>query len=527
LDLSHVGVRLAGTVHAHLAAPALIEHALRRGEGTLTDRGAFVAETGTHTGRAPKDRYLVTTAAELSTIDWGSVNRGMEALAFDRLHARVLAYLQGRELFVTDASACADDRYRLGVRVIADSAWHAFFARCLLRNPVTQGDGAAFDPNTGLTILCATGFHADPAIDQTHSDVFIILNFPRRLVLIGGTGYAGEIKKSVFSYLNYLLPARDVMPMHCSANVGKDGRAALFFGLSGTGKTTLSADPSRQLIGDDEHGWTDQGVFNIEGGCYAKCIRLSKEGEPQIYNALGFGSVLENVVVDPISRRPDFNDASLTENTRAAYPLSLIEGAEPTGRGGHPDTIVFLTCDAFGVLPPLARLDVEQAMYHFLSGYTARVAGTEAGVTQPEATFSTCFAAPFLPLFPARYAELLADRLKRHHSHVWLVNTGWIGGAEGKGGSRIRLSYTRAMVRAVLERQLENASFASDPIFGLQVPTACPDVPTEVLMPRRQWADALAYDEQARDLARRFQANFAKYAKGVSEAVRKAGPRVS
>lgn len=525
VDLTALGLRAPGKIHAHLAAADLTELALRRDEGQLSDRGAFVAQTGQHTGRSPKDRYLVVTDADHPQIAWGAVNRAMDATVYERLLGRVLAYLQGRDLFVTDASACADDRYRLTVRVVTDCAWHASFARCLLRDPVTGTQGAGFDPATGLTILCAPGFQADPAIDGTRSEVFIILNFPRRLVLIGGTGYAGEIKKSVFSYLNYLLPTRDVLPMHCSANVGPDGRSALFFGLSGTGKTTLSADPLRRLIGDDEHAWTDQGIFNLEGGCYAKCIRLSREGEPQIYDALTFGSVLENVILDPQSRQPNFDDDSRTENTRAAYPLTHIAGAEPSGQAGHPDTVVFLTCDAFGVLPPLARLNVEQAMYHFLSGYTARVAGTEAGVTQPEATFSTCFAAPFLPLFPSRYAELLADRLRRHGARVWLVNTGWTGGGAGTGGKRIRLAYTRAMVRAVLEGRLDGVAFAADPIFHVEVPVSCPDVPAEVLQPRRQWADGVAYEQQARKLAGLFAANFEKYSKGVSDAVRLAGPR--
>jgi phosphoenolpyruvate carboxykinase (ATP) len=525
LDLSALGLRAPGKVHAHLSPPALVEQALRRGEADLSDRGALVALTGTHTGRAPKDRFLVVDAAEQPLIDWGSVNRALEPAVFDRLLGRVLAYLQGRELFVTDAGACADPRYRLPVRVITDCAWHALFARCLLRDPVTGGAGPAFDPAAGLTVLCAAGFEADPLRDGTRSEVFIVLHFPRRLVLVGGTGYAGEIKKAVFSYLNYLLPSLDVLPMHCSANVGDDGRAALFFGLSGTGKTTLSADPHRRLVGDDEHAWTDEGVFNLEGGCYAKCIRLSAEGEPQIYHALGFGSVLENVVIDPRTRRPDFDDESLTENTRAAYPLSHIAGAEPTGRAGHPDTVVLLTCDAFGVMPPLARLDVEGALYHFLSGYTARVAGTEAGVTQPEATFSTCFAAPFLPLRPARYAELLAERLRRHGSRVWLVNTGWTGGPPGGGGQRIRLEHTRAMVRAVLEGKLDAAAFTPDPIFNVQVPAGCPGVPAEVLQPRRQWADGAAYEAQARRLAGLFAANFEKHGAGVSDGVRRAGPR--
>ncbi|MFO0843310.1 MAG: phosphoenolpyruvate carboxykinase (ATP) [Gemmataceae bacterium] len=517
-----VGLGRLGVIHPQLSAPALVEQALRRGEGVLTERGALATLTGKHTGRAPKDRYLVVAPADEPLIDWGPVNRAMDAAKFDRLLGRVLAYLQGRELFAVEASACADATHRLPVRVVADRAWHALLARCLLRD----ADGAAFDAASGLTVLCASGFQAEPALDGTRSEVFIVLNFPRRLVLIGGTGYAGEIKKSVFSYLNYLLPSRGPFPMHCSANVGDDGRSALFFGLSGTGKTTLSADPSRRLVGDDEHAWTDEGVFNLEGGCYAKCVRLSRDGEPQIWNALRFGSVLENVVVDPQSRVPDFDDDSLTENTRAAYPLTHIDGAVPSSSAGHPDTVLFLTCDAFGVLPPLSRLTVEQALYHFLSGYTASVAGTEVGITAPQATFSTCFAAPFLPLHPTRYAELLEERLKRHGSSVWLVNTGWTGGASGGGGERIKLAYTRAMVRAVLERKLDGVPFAPDERFGVAVPAACPGVPPEVLQPRSRWADGNAYDQQARKLAGLFAANFEKYAAGVGEAVRDAGPRL-
>lgn len=525
IDLNIPGLRQLVGLHAHLSTPVLIEQALERGEGKLTSRGALVAMTGKQTGRSPQDRYLVAESAA-TEIDWGPVNRAMSTPVFERLLARVCAYLQGRELFLVDASACADPRYKLPVRVLADRAWHALFARCLFRDVVTSGQSSSFDARTGVTVLCASGFQADPALDGTRSEVFIVLNLERRLVLLGGTGYAGEIKKAVFSYLNYLLPLRGAFPMHCSANMGADGRTVLFFGLSGTGKTTLSADAGRRLIGDDEHVWTDEGVFNLEGGCYAKCIRLSEESEPEIYRALHFGSVLENVPVHAESRQADFMDDSITENTRAAYPLEHISGAEPTGRGEHPDTILFLTCDAFGVLPPVARLTVPQALYHFLSGYTARVAGTEKGVTVPEATFSTCFAAPFLPLHPVRYAELLADRLKRHRSRVWLVNTGWIGGAAGGGGRRIPLAYTRAMVRAILEGKLESAGYVQDDRFGLQVPTGCPEVPEEVLTPRRQWSDATAYEAQARKLAEAFQANFVRYAERVEAEVLQAGPRL-
>jgi phosphoenolpyruvate carboxykinase (ATP) len=524
-DLAAIGLRHPGSVHAGLAPAPLVEWALRRGEGVLAANGAFVALTGTHTGRSPKDRYLVSEPSSRDAIWWGPVNHPMEPDVFERLHHRVLAYLQGRDLFVTEGSAGADSHYSLPVRVVADLAWHALFARCLLRPPAAgEGNRNGSPPQAEpLTILCAAGMHADPDIDGTRSDVFIVLNLARRLVLVGGTAYAGEIKKAVFSVLNYLLPQQGVFPMHCSANVGPDGTTALFFGLSGTGKTTLSADPERRLIGDDEHGWSDAGVFNIEGGCYAKMIRLSREGEPQIWKAIRFGTVLENVVLDPATREPDYDDPRFTENTRAAYPLAFIDGAEPTSQGGHPRTILFLACDAFGVLPPIARLTPEQALYHFLSGYTAKVAGTEAGVTEPEATFSTCFAAPFLPLHPTRYAELLSARLREHRSEVWLVNTGWSGGPYGVG-RRMPLAHTRALVRAALNGSLAGAEFVPDPVFGLLVPTACPGVPARMLRPRDTWPDPAAYDARARQLAALFQANFAAYASQVPEAVRRAGP---
>jgi phosphoenolpyruvate carboxykinase (ATP) len=517
-DLGALGLRRLGKVFYGLPPARLVESALARGEGILTDSGALVAYTGAITGRSPKDRWVVAEAARPDEIWWGPVNRAMPVPVFDRLFDRVAAYLQGRDLFVLDASACADPRCALPVRVVADKAWHALFSQCLLRPPVE-------DAVPELTIVCASGMHADPGVDGTRTGTFIVLNLERRLVLIGGTEYAGEIKKAVFSVLNYLLPLRGVFPMHCSANVGPGGDAALFFGLSGTGKTTLSADPERRLIGDDEHGWSGEGVFNIEGGCYAKCIRLSEAGEPQIYRALRFGSVLENVPTDE-QGRPDFDDDRITENTRAAYPLSYIDGAVPSGTAGHPRTVIFLTCDAFGVLPPVSRLSVEQAMYHFLSGYTAKVAGTEAGVTEPEATFSTCFAAPFLPLHPARYADLLADRLRTHGSSTWLVNTGWTGGPNAGGGRRVPLALTRAMVRAILDGSLDAVPTTPDEVFGVAVPVGCPGVPAEILRPRQTWSDPSAYDEQARQLVARFVENIAKYATQVSEAVRRAGPRV-
>jgi phosphoenolpyruvate carboxykinase (ATP) len=515
------GLVHTGTVHANLSVSALIEKALERHEGSLTNKGALAAYTGERTGRSPKDRFIVEEPGTRGEIDWGPVNQAMPADVLERLRERVLAYLQGRELFTFDGWACADPNYRLPLRVVAEEAWHALFARCLFLRPPRE-ELAGFQPQ--WSVLVASGMQAVPARDGTRSGAFILLSFERQLILIGGTRYAGEIKKAIFTVLNFLLPSRGVFPMHCSANLGPAGQTTLFFGLSGTGKTTLSADPERRLIGDDEHAWTDDGVFNLEGGCYAKTIRLSKEGEPQIYKAIRFGSVLENVAIDPATRRPHYDDDRYTENTRAAYPVEFIDDCERSGRGGHPTNILFLTCDAFGVLPPLSRLTPEQALYHFLSGYTAKVAGTEAGVSQPQATFSTCFALPFLPLRPSRYAELLDKKVCKHNSQVWLVNTGWTGGPQGTG-RRIPLHFTRAMVRAILNGSLANVSFTPDPIFGLPAVGNCPDVPSKLLNPRTTWSDPSAYDSRAKHLAGLFAANFKQHAAGVSEAVRAAGPQ--
>jgi phosphoenolpyruvate carboxykinase (ATP) len=519
-NLERHGLKPTSVVHANLSAAILVEKALARGEGILSSTGALVARTGARTGRSPQDRFLVVAANRQGEIDWGTVNRPIDPAVFERLHAKVLDHLQSQEIFVNDCWACADARYRLSVRVITDKAWAALFARCLLLRP-GAADLGSFEPE--LTVLHAADLRADPALDGTRSDAFIILNLEMRLVLIGGTHYAGEIKKAVFSFLNDLMPRRGVMPMHCSANVGADGATALFFGLSGTGKTTLSADPTRRLIGDDEHGWSEFGVFNFEGGCYAKTIRLSREGEPQIWNAIRFGCVLENVVVDPQTRQPDYDSERFTENTRAAYPIELIEGCELSGCGGHPAHVIFLTCDAFGVLPPVSRLSTEQAMYHFLSGYTAKIAGTEAGVTEPKATFSTCFAAPFLPRSPMVYAEMLGERLRRHGSQVWLVNTGWNGGPYGQG-SRIKLGYTRAMVRAILDGTLATIPTTADPVFGVSVPQNCPGVPSELLQPRTTWKDPADYAARARALVGLFNENFKTYRDKVPAAVREAGP---
>jgi len=504
--------------HRNLAGAVLVEHAIRRGEARLASNGALVAYTG-RTGRSPKDKFTIKDELTAESVHWGPVNQPFEAGKFDSLYDRVIDYLRDRELYVQDLFAGADPEYRLPIRVVTELAWHALFARQLFIRP-TQKDLHSHQPD--FTVISAPEFHADPLHDGTNSGAFILVNFTRRTVLIGGTAYAGEIKKSIFSVMNFLLPPRNVFPMHCSANIGKDGTTALFFGLSGTGKTTLSADPNRRLIGDDEHGWSDRGIFNFEGGCYAKCIRLSPEKEPQIWNALRFGAVLENVVLQPETQVPNYDDESITENTRAAYPVDYIDNAQIPGIGGHPKHVVFLTADAFGVLPPIALLTPEQAMYHFMSGYTAKVAGTEAGMgKEPQATFSTCFASPFLPLRPKVYAEMLGRRLREHKAQCWLVNTGWQGGKFGVG-KRMELPYTRAMVHAAIEDRLSSAEFETDTAFGLSIPKAVPDVPRELLNPRNAWADKTDYDRTAAELADRFAKNFEKFEAPAE--VRAAGP---
>ncbi len=516
-DAFPLGFPTSQAVHVNLAAPRWIELAIARGEAVFDNRGALVALTAPYTGRAAKDKYVVTAPGSEPHVWWNDVNQRMSVEAFQRIQERVETRLGTRELFVFEGAACADSGQRLNVRVVAEKAWHALFAQQLLRRDAPSSPPA-------LTVLHAADLKLDPARDGTRSPAAIILHLDQGLILIAGTHYAGEIKKSIFSYLNYLLPQRGVFPMHCSATCGPAGDTALLFGLSGTGKTTLSADPQRRLIGDDEHGWSHDGVFNFEGGCYAKCIHLTEASEPQIYRALRFGSILENVVLEPVTRRPNFDDASITENTRAAYPLDYIPDAELSGQGGHPRHIFFLTCDAYGVLPPLSRLTPEQTMYHFLSGYTAKIAGTEAGVKEPQATFSTCFAAPFLTLPPMRYADLLRDRLDRHGSQVWLVNTGWSGGAYGQG-KRFPLPITRRLVQAALLGEMKYTAFAPDPVFGLLVPHHCPGVPPEMLQPRQAWSNPEEYDRQAARLAELFRNNFAKHFSAAPEAVREAGPK--
>ena len=509
-------------IHANLAPPSLIEHAVRRSEGQLTDRGAFAAVTTPHTGRSPKDKFVIEETGAADRI-WWERNPRLDPAAFDRLYDDVRGYLDARELYVQDLFGGADPAYRLPVRFVTPNAWHALFVRHMFIRAL-PAELAHFRP--GFTVLHAPDFQADPERHGTRTGTFIVLNFAKKLVLIGGTRYAGEMKKSIFTALNYLLPAQGVLPMHCSANVGAEGDTAIFFGLSGTGKTTLSADPTRQLIGDDEHGWSERGVFNFEGGCYAKVIRLRPDTEPEIYAATQmFGTVLENVVLDPATRTVDFDLDRLTENTRACYPISYIPNHLPSGSGGHPKNIVFLTADAFGVLPPVARLTADQAMYHFLSGYTAKVAGTERGVTEPSATFSACFGAPFLPRHPSVYAGLLGERIDRHRVKVWLVNTGWTGGPYGRG-SRMQLGHTRTMVRAALAGGLDGVAFARDPVFGFEVPVAIPGVPSEVLSPRTTWSDPAAYDAQALKLTRMFRENFEQFRAEVPASVADAGPSV-
>jgi phosphoenolpyruvate carboxykinase (ATP) len=507
-------------LHRNPSVAALVERAVRNNEGTLTAQGALAVTTGKYTGRSPKDKFVVVEPGVKEHINWGPVNQPMEPAVFERLYHKVLDYLSERELFVFDGFAGADTAARLPIRVVNQFAWQNLFVHQLFIRPTAE-ELAHHEPE--FTVVCAPGFEADPAVDGTNSEAFIILSFEHKVVLIGGTHYAGELKKSIFTVMNYLLPMKHIFPMHCSANVGERGDVALFFGLSGTGKTTLSADPRRRLIGDDEHAWTDSGVFNMEGGCYAKCIRLSAEHEPQIYGAIRFGSVLENVGLDSDTRVPDFNSDALTENTRAAYPVDYMPNAVVPGVGPIPEVVVFLTADAFGVLPPIARLTREQAMYHFISGYTSKLAGTERGVVHPEATFSSCFGNPFLPLPPATYAQLLGEKIEKHNVRVYLLNTGWSGGPYG-AGARMSLPNTRAVVDAALSGALEQADFVEDPIFRLQVPTRCPGVPSEVLQPRTTWSDPQAYEAQARHLAGLFARNIAKFA-GVPAEIVQAGPR--
>ena len=502
----------------------LYEHIVRNNEGTIAHGGPIVVDTSPNTGRSPNDKFVVQDPENSEKIWWGKVNRPISEENFDRLFERVQNYLKAKTVYVQDCNAGADPRYRLPIRVATEFAWHSVFARNLFRHIPDAAQRAAHEPQ--FVVIDAPGCKANPETDGTDSETFIVLNFARRMVLIGGTSYAGEIKKSIFTVLNYLNPLQGVASMHCSANAGSDGDVALFFGLSGTGKTTLSADPNRLLIGDDEHGWSDEGAFNYEGGCYAKVIRLSSKSEPEIYaTTREFGTVLENVVLDPDTRQLDLDDDTITENTRAAYPLQFIPNMIDSGRGSHPKNVVMLTCDAFGVMPPIARLTRDQAMYHFLSGYTAKVAGTEKGMgNEPTATFSTCFGAPFLVHPPSVYSDLLSKKIDEHGATCWLVNTGWNGGGVGVG-SRMKIEYSRAMVDAALSGTLDNVEFTTDGIFGLSIPATCPGVPSEVLNPQNTWQDKAAYESKANELVGLFQKNFEQFENEVSEAVRGAGPR--
>ena len=524
-SLGGLGINNANTVWWNLSTPALCEHAIQRREGLLAHLGPLVVRTGQYTGRSPNDRYMVREPSSEDNVWWGKVNQPIEVRRYEALRSRLTAYLQGKDIFVHDCYAGADPTYRVPIRVITELAWHNLFARNMFID-VDPETIAAHKPQ--FTVIDAPGFHANPESDGIRSEAFIMLHLGRREVIIGGTHYAGEMKKSMFTVMNYLLPPQGVLSMHCSANYGKDeDDVAIFFGLSGTGKTTLSADPKRTLIGDDEHGWSDEGVFNFEGGCYAKVIRLSPTGEPEIYETTRrFGTILENVAINAVDRRLDLDSDAFTENTRASYPISHIPNATPTGRAGQPKAIVMLTADAFGVLPPVARLNPNQAMYHFLSGYTAKVAGTERGITEPQATFSACFGSPFMALNPVVYANLLGEKIAKHDVSVWLINTGWSGGPYGIG-ERMNLAYTRSMVHGVLDGVLDTVPMTRDPFFGVQVPDTCPDVPPEILKPRNTWKDPGAYDSQAQKLAKMFMENFEQFAGDVSAEIRAAGPQES
>ncbi len=522
-SLAYLGLDNVALALWNLTPAELVEETLALGEGTLTDTGALAIETGTFTGRAPKDKFIVKDAKTENTVWWGDVNIPFSSEQFDKLYDRMRAYLTGKQVYVRDAFACADKNYQLNLRVVTETPWSNLFAYNMFLRP-EMAELASFSPE--WHVICAPGFLADPKTDGTRSANFAILNFSKKIIIIGGSGYTGEIKKGIFTVLNYVLPQeKNVLSMHCSANMGKDGDTAVFFGLSGTGKTTLSSDPLRRLIGDDEHGWTASGVFNFEGGCYAKTIDLSEEKEPQIYKAIKFGALLENIGFKADSSEVDYSDKSMTENTRVSYPIHHIDNVVLPSVGNTPKHVFFLTCDAFGVLPPISKLSKAQAMYHFMSGYTAKVAGTEAGITEPTTVFSTCFGAPFLPLHPAQYAEMLGKKLEETKAQVWLINTGWSGGSYGVG-SRMSLKYTRAMITQALEGKLEQVSYETHPVFGLQMPTACENVPQDILNPKNTWKDKAAYDAKAKQLAEAFVQNFKKYESGASEEIKAAAPKI-
>ena len=508
-------------VHRNLPVTSLIEIAVQKNEGIVTTTGSLSVKTGKFTGRSPDDRFIVYDDETHENVDWGKINHQFPTGKFDKIFEKMKKYVEGKELFVFDGFAGAEKENRMPIRVINDHSWQNLFARQLFVRP-SKEELENHEPE--FTVMCINDFEAIPEVDGTNSNIFILINLSKKIVLIGGTNYAGEIKKSIFSVMNYILPARKVFPMHCSANIGKDGYSALFFGLSGTGKTSLSADPDRMLIGDDEHGWSDKGTFNFEGGCYAKCINLREENEPQIWNAIKSGAVLENVVIDKATLKPDFDDNSLTENTRAAYPLDYIPGAVIPSVGGHPKVVIFLTADALGVLPPVSRLTKEGAMFHFMSGYTSKLAGTERGIKEPKAVFSECFGAPFMPRPASVYAKMLGEKIKEFNTKVYLINTGWSGGPYGVG-KRIKIQYSRAMVTAALTGALDIVKYRHDDLFNLDVPTECPNVPAEILDPKNTWTDKDSYDLSAKKLAHMFFDNFKKFQ--VDQEIRDAGPNVS
>lgn len=522
-SLESLGLNGVSAAYWNLEPAELVEETITRGEGVLTSTGALAIDTGEFTGRSPKDRFVVLDDITKDTVWWGNVNIAFDPQKFDALYNRVRAYLNNREVYVRDAYACADPAHRMNIRVVTEFPWSNLFASNMFLRP-SHDEILNFAPD--WNIVCAPGFMAEPEIDGTRQHNFAILNFTKKMILIGGTGYTGEIKKGIFSVLNYILPQeRGVLSMHCSANIGNEHNdTAVFFGLSGTGKTTLSADPNRRLIGDDEHGWTENGVFNFEGGCYAKTIDLTEEKEPQIFRAIKFGALLENIGFEGDTTVVDYTNNKKTENTRVSYPIDFIDNIAVPSIGGIPKNIFFLTCDAYGVLPPISKLTPGQAMFHFISGYTAKVAGTEVGITEPQTTFSACFGAAFLPLHPTKYADLLGAKMKEHNVNVWLVNTGWSGGSYGVG-SRMKLSLTRAMITAALRGELNTVEYSENKVFGLMMPNSCPNVPSEILHPRNTWADKAAYDATASKLADAFNKNFEKYAEHANEEILAGAPK--
>ncbi len=522
-SIAQLGLSNVEMAYWNLHPSELIEETIIRGEGVLTDVGALAIDTGEFTGRSPKDKFVVYDNNTKDSVWWGDVNNRFESDKFDILHNRMLAYLGGKEVWIRDSYACADPKYRINIRVVTEFPWSNLFAYNLFLRPTTEELKTFISE---WTIIAAPGYKADPKIDGTRQHNFAVLNFTKKIILIGGTGYTGEIKKGIFAVLNYILPhEKGVLPMHCSANIGKNGDTAIFFGLSGTGKTTLSADPNRKLIGDDEHGWSDTGVFNFEGGCYAKCVDLSAEKEPQIFEAIKFGSLLENIDFNDGTRTVDYTSISKTENTRVSYPANYIENAVTPAVGDVPKNIFFLTCDAYGILPPISKLTPAQAMYHFISGYTAKVAGTEMGITEPTLTFSACFGKVFLPLHPTKYAELLGEKLKKQKVNVWLLNTGWVGGKYGVG-SRIKLSYTRALITAALSGELDKAEYGTTPYFKLNFPKSCTNVPSEILEPKNAWKDKESFNQTAQGLAASFVKNFEQYASAANAEILAAAPRI-